>query len=89
MKSPSRCCRNGIEVHSETGPRAFPSFSDLISSIKTCLRVNDENYKPLIWNAIAEPIVTTAKRGRVAPHVPLAECSFHSFSNPEVPRQAL
>jgi len=45
---------------------AFPSVPDLISSIETYLRVNNEHPKPLIWTATAESILTKVQRGRVA-----------------------
>ena len=45
---------------------AFPSVPDLIASIGTYLRVNNEHPKPLIWTATAESILTNVQRGRVA-----------------------
>jgi transposase len=45
---------------------AFPSVPDLIASIETHLRVNNEHPKPLIWTATAESILTKVQRGRVA-----------------------
>ena len=45
---------------------AFPSVPDLIASIETYLRVNNEHPKPLVWTATAESILTKVQRGRVA-----------------------
>ncbi|MHB8796575.1 MAG: IS630 family transposase [Candidatus Nanopelagicales bacterium] len=45
---------------------AFPSVPDLIASIETYLRVNNEHPKPLVWTATAQSILAKVQRGRVA-----------------------
>jgi transposase len=44
----------------------FPSVADLIDSIETYLRVNNDFPKPLVWIATAESILAKVRRGRVA-----------------------
>src|SRR6202011_5529164 len=44
----------------------FPSVPDLIASIETYLRVNNDNPKPLIWTATTDSILAKVRRGRVA-----------------------
>ncbi|MGQ0845871.1 MAG: IS630 family transposase, partial [Sporichthyaceae bacterium] len=44
----------------------FPSVADLIESIETYLRVNNDFPKPLVWTASAEAILAKVRRGRVA-----------------------
>jgi transposase len=45
---------------------SFPSVPDLIASIETYLRVNNNDPKPLVWTATADSILAKVRRGRVA-----------------------
>jgi transposase len=44
----------------------FPSVADLITSIETYLRINNDYPRPLVWTASAESILAKVRRGRVA-----------------------
>ena len=44
----------------------FPSVPDLIATIETYLKANNDNSKPFVWVATAESILEKVRRGRVA-----------------------
>lgn len=44
----------------------FHSVPDLIEKIEDCIRVNNENPKPLTWTATADSIIEKVRRARIA-----------------------